>query len=73
MHLHYQKISSFRRMKTLISSIFASRDFFSIFEKGPLGPLVWEFYPCLATNWENSQMQIFQSFYKVCLELHVVI
>ena len=50
----------------------AARDFFSIFGKGPKGPLVWEFYRCLTTNWENSQMKIFQIFYKVCLELHAV-
>ena len=37
------------------------------------GPLGWEFYWCLATNWEKSQMNMFLIFYKGCLKLHVVI
>ena len=57
--------------KEEMKAVLHGRDFFSIFGKGPMGPLVWELYRCLATNWEKSQMKIFQIFYKVCLELHV--
>ena len=38
------------------------RDLSSIFGKGPEGPLLWEFYLCLATNWGNSKIVEFSNF-----------
>ena len=41
---------------------YVSRDFFSIFGKGPWGPLVWEFYRCLTTNWEKKSNENVSNF-----------
>ena len=52
----------------------ARRVFFLAFlGRGHRALLIWEFYWCVATNWENSQMKMLLIFYKRCLELHQII
>ena len=36
--------------------------FLAFLGRGPKAHLIWEFYRCLATNWENSQMKMFPIF-----------